>query len=176
MKTCGQAMRGRSRYEALINRRCQREAGHDGPHEEFPYLTHLDAAAPRVAAKIRRDSTKTTGAAWSSDVAGPNRIDRWVMLLSDQDLKENFGIDVAAMQPTVQAKLRQKAATYDDCMDVAAKLTWSAYQMKNAPPAPKETADYLSARFGAMVPGSTRCIVCRDLLDFELLPVLRTPS
>jgi hypothetical protein len=54
--------------------------------------------------------------------AGPNRIDRWVMLLPDADLLK-FGIDLTAMKPTVQSKLRDKAATYEDCMDVAAKPT-----------------------------------------------------
>lgn len=167
MKLCEKALAGRSRYEALIKRRCTREAGHDGPCAEYPYLTHMEAVAPRVAAKIKRDATKTTGAAWKSEVAGPNRIDRWVMLLPDSDLKKTFGIDLVAMKPSVQAKLREKAATYDSCMEVAAKLTWSSYQMEDAPTAPDEIRSYLEGRFGLMETNSTRCIICRDRLSFK---------
>lgn len=167
MNLCGKKISGRSRYETLIARACTLQFGHSGGCIEFPYLAHLDKVAPRVSAKIRRDSTKTTGAAWKSDDAGPNRIDRWVMLLSDKDLREKFGIDLASMKPSVQSKLREKAATYEDCMNVAAKLTWSAYQMKNAPEPPPEIGLYLADRFGGLIQGSTRCIVCRDFLDFR---------
>jgi hypothetical protein len=167
MKLCNQAITGRSRYESLIRRVCTCEYGHEGAHQEYPYLEHLEKVAPRVAAKIKRDSTKTTGAAWKSDVAGPNRIDRWVMLLPDAELKRQYGLDLAAMKPSVQAKLREKAATYEDCMAVAAKLTWAAYQMRNAPKAPPFIGDYLSRRFGDMSHNTTRCIVCREVLDFD---------
>lgn len=167
MKFCHEPIKGRSRYEALIGRRCVAERGHTGPHSEFPYLTHFNMVAPRVAAKIKRDATKTTGASWKSDDAGPNRIDRWVMLLPNAELKNDFGIDIGSMKPAVQAKLREKAASYDDCMDVAAKLTWSAYQMQNSPEPTAAIGDYLSRRFGALQPNSTRCIVCRERLDFS---------
>lgn len=166
MPLCNKPIAGRSKYEKLIGRKCYCEAGHGGPHKEFPYLEHLDKVAPRVSAKIKRDATKTTGAAWKSEVAGPNRIDRWVMLLPNAELLDEFGIDMGSMKPAVQAKLREKAATYEDCMDVAAKLTWSAYQMQNAPELPPDLDTYLTKRFGKMAQGSTRCIVCRDLLDF----------
>lgn len=159
-------MSGRSRFEAQIKRCCFREAGHQGGCAEYPYLHQLEHEAPRVAAKIKRDATKTTGAAWKSEDAGPNRIDRWAMLLPDDDLRHQFGINIAALKPGVQAKLREKAATYEDCMAVAAKLTWSAYQMRNAPSAPSDVQAYLQARFGAFELGSTRCVVCRDHLDF----------
>jgi hypothetical protein len=158
---------GRSRFEAGIKRCCFREAEHQGRCDEYPYLHHLETQAPRLAAKIRRDATKTTGAAWKTEEAGPNRIDRWAMLLSDDELRDRHSINIAAMRPTVQAKLREKAATYEDCMAVAAKLTWSAYQMRNAPPAPPDVRAYLEARFGEFELGSTRCIVCRDHLVFE---------
>ncbi len=167
MLLCKKPIAGRSRYEALIKRACCCEVDHIGPCQEYPYLAHLEQAAPRLAAKIKRDATKTTGAAWKSEVAGPNRIDRWVMLLPDADLKDSFGLDLAAMKPSVQAKLREKAATYEDCMDVAAKLTWAAYQMKEAPVAPEVVQAYLSARFGPMEAGTTRCIVCREFLNFR---------
>jgi hypothetical protein len=165
MQLCKKQIAGRSRYEKLIKRCCYRELGHAGECDEYPYIHHLESVAPRVAAKIKRDATKTTGAAWKSVDAGPNRIDRWVMLLSDTELKEQFDIDLAAMKPTVQAKLREKAATYEDCMDVAAKLTWTAYHMKNAPEPPTEVRAYFAARFGETHP--TRCIVYRDFLDFK---------
>lgn len=166
MKLCHQPMSGRSKFESLIQRRCFRKEGHKGPHDEYPYLHHLESTAPRVAAKIKRDATKTTGAAWKSDDAGPNRADRWAWLLSDEELLTRFKINMAGMKPTVRAKLREKAASYDDCMAVAAKLTWSAYQMRNAPVAPAEVQAYLEARFGPFDLDSTRCIVCRDFLDF----------
>jgi hypothetical protein len=158
MKLCQKPIAGRSKFEQYKKGCCSKAAGHIGPCEEFPYLSHMNQAAPRVAAKIVRDSTKTTGAAWKSAVAGPNRMDRWGMLpsLSDKVLKENFNIDLVAMGPSVQSKLREKAATYEDCMAVAAKLTWAAYQMKNAPEASSEIARYLSERFGKLERGSTR--------------------
>ncbi|MFT0878717.1 hypothetical protein VRZ08_19280 [Rhodopseudomonas sp. G2_2311] len=167
MKLCNKPIVGRSRFEKFINRRCYCLAGHKGKCDEYPYLKHLDTVAPRVRAKIQRDSTKTTGASWKSVDAGPNRIDRWGMLLPDAILKEEFDIDLPAMKQGVQAKLREKAATYDDCMEVAGKLTWAAYQMTNAPIAPPELAEYLTGRFGEMELGSNRCIVCRDKLDFR---------
>jgi len=168
MKLCAKPLAGRSKFEAYISRSCFAASGHDGPCVEFPYLVQMTEVAPRVAAKIIRDSTKTTGAAWKSAVAGPNRMDRWGMLplLTDQVLKEQFGIDLVAMDPAVQAKLREKAATYEDCMAVAAKLTWTAYQMRNAPVPPANLSDYLTNRFSRLESGSTRCIICRDYLDF----------
>jgi hypothetical protein len=169
MKLCGKPIAGRSKFEVYIKRCCSNAAGHAGACAEFAYLSHMNRVAPRVAAKIIRDSTKTTGAAWKSAVAGPNRMDRWGMLssLSDEVLKEKFNIDLVAMGPSVQSKLREKAATYEDCMAVAAKLTWAAYQMQNAPEAPPDMYRYLSARFGELQHGSTRCIVCRDFLVFD---------
>lgn len=165
---CFKPISGRSKYEDLISRRCYKPANHEGACEEYPYLTHLKNVAPRVEAKIKRDATKTTGAAWKSDVAGPNRIDRWVMLLPDAVLNDRFNINIAAMQPQVQAKLREKSASYEDCMEVAAKLALNVYGMPNAPEAPEEILTYLKDRFGDFEPNSTRCIVCRDHLSFEL--------
>ena len=90
------------------------------------------------------------------------------MLVSDDDLHSLFGINIAAMKPQVQAKLREKAATYEECMEVAAKLALNVYQMRNAPPVPDDILQYLERRFAPFQPGSTRCIVCRDHLDFRL--------
>ena len=38
--------------------------------------------------------------------------------------------------------------------------------MRNAPKPPDEILNYLEGRFGEFKPDSTRCIVCRDHLDF----------
>lgn len=122
---------------------------------------------PRVANKIKRDATKTTGAAWKSEDAGPNRIDRWVMLHSDQNLLK-YGLNMVKLKPTVIAKLREKAASYEDCMSVAAKLTWFAYQMPDAPKCPPQIKTYLAGRFGKMIESSTTCIVCKEPLSFSL--------
>lgn len=138
--------------------------GHDGPCDEYPYLQHLGEVAPRVKAKIVRDATMTTGASWASEDAGPNRIQRWVMLLSDEQLLE-YGINMAELKPQVVAKLREKAANYEDCMTVAQKLTALAYGMQNAPKAPPDIEAYLTAVLG-IVNRPTVCQVCRSTLDF----------
>jgi hypothetical protein len=136
-----------------------------GPCEEFPYLDGLAKDAPRVRSKIIRDSTMTTGAAWKSDDAGPNRIPRWVMQKSEEELKA-FGVDMSALKPGVQAKLRDKAASYDDCMDAARYLTWLAYGMNGAPKPDAQTRQYLEAQFGPIGAGETTCLVCRTPLEF----------
>lgn len=147
--------------------RCFREAGHDGECAEFPYLDHMKEVAPRVAAKIARDATKTTGASWKSEDAGPNRISRWTMLLSDAELAK-LGVNMKALKPWVIAKLREKSATYDDCMSAARYLTWSAYGMTGAPEPDAYTESYLAGCFGAIVPGATGCLICRAPLAFAL--------
>ena len=166
LELCLKTISGRTKYESIVHRQCFCKLGHNGRHDEYPYLRDLAKTAPRVAAKIKRDATMTTGAAWKSEDAGPNRILRWVMLLPDKTLKKDFKLDISSLKPSVQAKLREKAASYDDCMAVAAKLTWSAYQMHNAPAASDSVRAYLEAKFGPFELNSTRCIVCRDFLDF----------
>ena len=64
-------------------------------------------------------------------------------------------------------KERAQVTSYEDCMNVAAKLTWSTYQMLNAPTPPAALKSYLTGRFGALISGSTRCIVCKDRLNFS---------
>lgn len=93
----------------------------------------------------------TTGAAWKSKNAGPNRIPRWIMLLPDDELKQ-FGIDMSALRANVVAKLREKAASYDKCVEVAIKLTWVAYQMSNAPTPPQDVKKYLEAHGAHRMP------------------------
>ena len=109
----------------------------------------------------------TTGASWKSDDAGPNRILRWVMLISDEDLMA-FGIDMKQLKPQVIAKHREKAADYDTCIEVAKKLTWMAYQMPNAPKPSEDTRIYLEEHFGAIQPDTGTCLVCKAPLSFEL--------
>jgi len=151
----------------VAEKKCYREKDHTGACSEFHYLDDLATNHPRVANKIKRDATKTTGAAWKSDDAGPNRIDRWVMLQDDAVLLK-YGLNMKALKPTVIAKLRDKAATYEACMSVAGKLSWSAYQMPGAPVCPTAIKSYLEKRFGKMNANSTTCIVCKELISFSL--------
>ncbi len=167
MNLCGKPLRNRanSKYDPIDLHRCFEEEGHAGKCQEFPYLRQLAAYAPKVAMKIMRDSTKTTGAAWKSEDAGPNRISRWVMLLSDQELNA-LGIKIEMLKPIVVSKLRDKAATYEECMSVAMSLTYSAYGMANAPTPTPEIRSYLESFLGPMSGGSTVCLVCKAPLDF----------
>lgn len=166
MKLCLKILPNRSRYAQLIEKHCYCEKGHKERCEEFPYLKHLAQNFKSVANKIKRDATKTTGAAWKSEDAGPNRIDRWVMLLSDEELK-SYNIDLVKLKPAVVTKLREKAASYEDCMEVAAKLTWLVYQMQDAPQPIGNIRNYLEARFGKFQQNSTECIVCKMSLSFN---------
>jgi hypothetical protein len=167
MKICNKELTVRGKYKEIAQKKCYREHGHPGSCAEFHYLMDLAKNHPRVSNKIKRDATKTTGAAWKSEDAGPNRIDRWVMLQSDKVLLQ-YGLNMKALKPSVIAKLRDKAASYDDCMSVAAKLTWLAYQMPDAPNCPHDIKIYLEGRFGKMTKNSTTCIVCKEPLSFSL--------
>lgn len=170
MDLCKKSLPNKSRYKKVSKKYCHLEAGHTGRCSEFPYLSHLKKTHKRVADKIIRDSTMTTGAAWKSEDAGPNRILRWVMLLDDEELLE-FGLDMRKLKPGVIAKLREKAATYEDCMLVAGKLTSLVYQMPDAPDCPQDIREYLENRFGKFTLNSTTCIVCRKPLSFSLFEV-----
>lgn len=163
---CEKPIVSRSKFASVANHRCFNNKGHTGPCDEFPYLDHLAKVAPKVRQKIIRDATMTTGAAWASDDAGPNRILRWAMLLSDTKLKE-FGIDMTALKPGVVAKLREKSADYESCMVVAQKLTALVYGMGNAPVIPATTKTYLEAVLGGPLEKTT-CQICRVSLDFNL--------
>jgi len=167
IKLCNEIISSRSAYQSIQPRLCQLPKEHSGKHSEFHYLDHLRTVQKSVAEKIKRDSTMTTGAAWKSEEAGPNRILRWVMLLSDEELAR-YNIRMDKLKPQVVAKLREKAASYDNCMSVAKKLTWLVYQMNGAPQPPQETKDFLESHFGVMKPSSTTCIICREKLDFSL--------
>lgn len=164
---CNKVLPSRSRYNEMQGRYCQREAGHEGRCDEFHYLGDLAKNHRAVATKIVRDATMTTGAAWKSDEAGPNRILRWVMLLSDAELKE-FGINMAGLKPQVVAKLREKAASYEDCMASAKMLAWQAYQMSDAPEPSADVKAYLEEYFGPMQKSSTLCLICKAPISFDL--------
>lgn len=170
MEFCNKTIPSSSRYSEAARRVCHCRKGHSGKCDEFPFLSHLRATDRQVADKIKRDAIMTTGAVWKSKDAGPNRILRWVMLLSDQELLK-YGIDMSGLKPGVIAKLREKAADYDSCILVAAKLTWLVYQMKNAPTVPNDIKEYLEDLFGEMKSESTVCIICRLPLDYELFSV-----
>jgi hypothetical protein len=171
---CGRFLpvRTKTKYDPADLHRCFRVSEHTGACAEFPYLEHLKKIAPRVAAKIVRDATKTTGASWKSEEAGPNRISRWTMMLSDGDLMK-LGIDMKALKPGIVAKLRDKAASYDDCMNAARRLTWSVYGMLGAPLPDAGTQEYLTSRYGPVVQGSTVCLICRAPLNFALFESAR---
>lgn len=165
---CLKPVSSRSKYSGPDLHRCYLPTGHSGSCAEYPYLDHLRKTAPKVRSKIIRDSTMTTGASWKSEDAGPNRIQRWAMLLSDLALQEKFGIDMSRLKPQVVAKLREKAATYEDCMAVAKKLTALTYCMPEAPTIPTPTRQYLETLFGPFTLDSTACLVCREPLNFSL--------
>lgn len=167
MKFCNKIITTRSKYADAAQHKCHCPKGHSGKCDEFPFLKHLKSVAPSVAKKIKRDATKTTGAAWKSKDAGPNRILRWVMMLDDEDLLK-YGLDMSKLKPGIISKLREKAADYDSCILVAAKLTWLVYQMENAPIPPTDIRKYLENLFGEMEPNSTLCVICKLPLDFNL--------
>jgi len=167
IELCLAPIPSRSKYDKVHPRLCQQERGHSGAHDEFAFLRELDSSHQSVAQKIKRDAVMTTGAAWKSEEAGPNRILRWVMLLSDEALL-NYGINMAHLKPQVVAKLREKAAPYEDCIEVAKKLTWMVYQMPDAPEPAWQTRIYLESHFGLMIPNHTTCLICQLPLSFSL--------
>jgi hypothetical protein len=94
------------------------------------------------------------------------------MLLSDAEL-EAKGVRMSTFEPQVVAKLREKAATYENCMAVAQKLTYLAYSMQSAPEPPEDVGQYLESLFGAIRPSTTTCLVCMEPLDFGLFGMAR---
>src|SRR5262249_28397292 len=90
---CLKAMPSRSKYSQAGLHRCYLPKRHAGKCNEYPYLDHLKKVSPKVAKKIERDAIMTTGASWKSEDAGPNRIRRWAMLLTDAELLK-IGLDM----------------------------------------------------------------------------------
>lgn len=91
LRLCLRVLPSRSTFKEIQPRLCQKLEGHLDAHHEFPYLDGFYHLYPSVAKKIIRDATMTTGAAWKSPEAGPNRALRWIMLLPDEELR-HFGI------------------------------------------------------------------------------------
>lgn len=167
MNFCNKVVPSRSKYNNIQTRHCHLPENHTGKCNEFPFLSHLKSVSPSVAKKIERDSTMTTGASWKSTDAGPNRILRWVMLLDNEQLLE-YGIDMDLLKPGVIDKLRQKAASYNDCILGAIKLTWLVYGMEDAPEPPNDIRFYLESFFGEIKPNSTVCEICKLPISFNL--------
>jgi hypothetical protein len=170
---CHTAIASRSKYPPDGGHRCWLRVGHEGAHAEFPFIADLELTDPAVARKIVRDSVMTTGAAWKSSDAGPNRIRRWVMLMPSHDLLERYDIDLDSFGADVRSKLLDKGARYEDCIEVAQKLAWLAYGMSNTPDPSQETRAYLEELFGPIEPGATGCLICKAPLDFELFRMAR---
>jgi hypothetical protein len=166
IKYCNKGISSRSKYDKLVQKKCHLPKDHKGSCKEFPFLDHLQKTHKRIADKIKRDSTMTTGAAWKSEDAGPNRILRWVMLMPDKTLLK-FGLNMKNLKPQVIAKLREKAADYDSCIQVAIKLTWLVYQMPGGPKPPPEIEEYLNAHFGKLT-DATSCSICLIPLEYKL--------
>lgn len=169
---CRKVIESTSKFDELAARKCHMPGGHNGKCREFPFLRHLETSAPKVAEKIKRDAIMTTGAAWKSKEAGPNRILRWVMLSPD-DVLLKYGIDMSRLKPQVVAKLRDKAAPYDSCIQASMWLTYLVYQMGGAPECPCDLRDYLTGIFGGSATTPTCCTVCRQPLTFAMFGAAR---
>ncbi|KAF1678731.1 hypothetical protein [Bacillus sp. SKDU12] len=167
MELCLKSIKSNYKFADIQDKKCHLPKNHDGKCIEFPFVSHLKSVKKTVADKIVRDSTNTTGAAWKSDDAGPNRILRWGMLLEDDELVK-YGINMVNLKPGVQAKLREKAAPYDDCIEVAIKLTWLVYCMEDAPFPPEDLKIFLEFFHGPIDQGITVCEICKEKLSFEL--------
>jgi coenzyme F420-reducing hydrogenase gamma subunit len=87
------------------------------------------------------------------------------MLLSDDELLK-LKINMSKLKPIIVAKLREKAATYEACMEVAQKLAWLAYGVAGCPPPPDSIRQFLESLFGPIISGSTNCLVCKAPIDY----------
>lgn len=89
------------------------------------------------------------------------------MLLSDAKLLK-LGINMSKLKPVIVAKLREKAADYNACISVAQKLTWLTYGIEGCDAPPDSIRGYLESLFGAIVPNTTTCLVCKKPITFAL--------
>ena len=108
----------------------------------------------------------TTGASWKSEDAGPNRILRWVMLLDENILETNYDIPMSTFSPVIKAKLREKGASYDDCLNCARKLTVLAYNMDGSPQMPESLRHYFHS-LEYITTDKTTCMVCKEPLSYD---------
>ncbi|MBT3383382.1 MAG: hypothetical protein HN778_05620 [Prolixibacteraceae bacterium] len=88
------------------------------------------------------------------------------MLESDESLAK-YGINMDELKDGVKAKLKDKAADYDSCIQVSIKLSWLVYQMEGAPECPADIKDYLESHCGKMG-SNTLCSICLEEIPFEL--------
>ncbi len=172
MEFCHRPISSRSQFAAIANHRCWDRSGHEGRCQEYPYLRHLRSVAPKVAEKIKRDATNTTGAAWRSEDAGPNRILRWAVMLDDKELL-TYGPNLGGLRNVIRRKLREKAASYEQCMAVSQALTHATYRMDGAPNLPDDVRSYLEELFGPIESGTATCLICVAPLDFSLFELAR---
>lgn len=172
MDFCHKRITSTSKFADVANHRCWKPEGHEGPCDEYPYLRHLRRAAPKVAEKIKRDATNTTGASWGSDEAGPNRLLRWAALLTVDELLA-YGRDLSGLSEVVRRKLREKGAPYEECMGVAQALTHAVYRMTGAPEPPEDVRAYLEELLGPIEANSANCLICLEQLGFELFELAR---
>lgn len=167
MPPCNRVIeRPRSTQQPDGGHRCHLPENHEGCCDEHPALADLRRSAPSVAEKIRRDATRSTGAAWESDNAGANRINRWVMLKSYVAIYRDHGVDVRRWNARVRKRHREKAAAYSDCVQVVRKLAWLAYGMRGAPTPSDRVRVDLENQFGPIGAGTTTCLICARPLSF----------
>lgn len=165
---CHDLLSSRSRFATDKYPRCNDIQGHRGRCTEFPFLKHLKVVAPKVAQKVQRDAMMTTGAPWKSDEAGPNRILRYAMLLSDAELAE-LGVPMHGLEEHVVRKLRAKAAPYAHCVSVAEYLTLQVYEMPGAPACPAPLVEFLTSALDRDFQSeSTACLICKEPMAFAL--------
>ena len=172
-KYCEKVLNSKSRFATPKHPRCNDELGHSGKCSEFPFLEDLKSVAPKVADKVQRDAIMTTGAPWKSEEAGPNRILRYAMLLTDDELIA-LGIPMNTIDAGVIQKIRAKAAPYTDCIRVAEYLTLQVYGMQGAPEIPKKIQNRLERALGSELKiNQTSCLICKMLMPFELFELAR---
>ena len=170
---CHKPLPSRSKFATAEYPRCNGIEGHGGKCQEFPFLQHLKSVAPKVADKVQRDATMTTGAPWKSDEAGPNRILRYAMMLSDRDLIR-LGVPIQGLEDHVIQKLRAKSAPYGNCIRVAEYLTLQVYEMPDAPLCPDSLRVVLEEAIGRKLSrGTTTCLICKSPMSFELFELAR---
>ncbi|MCH2428938.1 MAG: hypothetical protein MK168_06400, partial [Candidatus Thalassarchaeum sp.] len=108
-------------------RHCHKLPGHSGSCGEFGFLNNLKSIDNKIANKVKRVSWNTTGAAWKTKKAGPNRMPRYVAALPIEEfekaLKEK-GFNLNEL--STPEKIIEKGATYAQCINVAIKLTREA--------------------------------------------------
>lgn len=160
---CGKPISSKSKFAKFTNHKCWNLKDHLGKCNEWHFLKNLKTQHSKIAEKIKRDSIHTTGASWSGKNAGPNRILRWVVQLSDEQLDE-LGFRFTSLSPSLQKKLRDKSADYDTCMCVARKLTHIFYGTQGVY-CPPDIQNSLELEFGSILPN--QCVICGKAIQLD---------